>query len=128
MLLNFTSNNEEITFQKFYKLPRKYLSLLIRFLLNQKYERVVILKEILHQHFWYRSVWSMAKIKSILTDRSLFTCVFALYSIITASVKVSREALSYCTKNVFPSLSRYMASSYQVDFEKRHLPVITVEV
>ena len=70
----------------------------------------------------------MAKIKSILTDRSLFTCVFALYSIITASVKVSREALSYCTKNIFPSLSRYMASSYQVDFEKRHLPVITVEV
>lgn len=70
----------------------------------------------------------MAKIKSILTDRSVFTCVFALYSIITASVKVSREALSYCTKNVFPSLSRYMASSYQVDFEKRHLPDITVEV
>lgn len=71
----------------------------------------------------------MAKIKSILTDRSVFTCVFALYSIITASVKVSpREALSYCTKNVFPSVSRYMASSYQVDFEKRHLPVITVEV
>lgn len=64
----------------------------------------------------------MAKIKSILTDRSVFTCAFALYSIITASVKVSREALSYCTKNVFPSLSRYMASSSSGRFRKKAPP------